>query len=133
HGATCFAHQVAPLYEGSEYFGPPISHIEELYLPFTADISKDQPISSTAIRLYWSRVLRSILHRDKSDIEFRFYDFLRKRAGRLALGTTDIRGGMSGKFIFVDTVVSGQAIHEIVEGFNACGLTDCHFLLLIDE
>jgi len=133
HGATCFAHQVASLNKGNEFYGPRISHIEELYLPFTADIGKDQPISSAAIRLYWSRVLRAIINRNKSDIEFRFYDFLRKRAGRLALGTTDIRGGVSGKFIFVDTVVSGQAIHEIIEGFNFCSLTDCHFLLLIDD
>jgi hypothetical protein len=132
HGATCYAHQVAPLYDNS-FFGPPIKQIEELYLPFTADISKDQPISSAAIRLYWSRVLRAILKRDKSDVGYRFYEFLRKRTGRLALGSTDIDGGRSGKFIFVDTVVSGQAIHEIIEGFNSCGLTDCHFLLLIDE
>jgi hypothetical protein len=39
----------------------------------------------------------------------------------------------SEKFIFVDTVVSGRAICEIVSAFNEIGLNQCYFLLIVDE
>jgi hypothetical protein len=107
--------------------------LEELYLPFTADISPDQTIAPSSIRRYWAHVLRAILDGDKSDVAYRFYQFVRSLTKGFPLQTTEARGGKEGKFIFVDTVLSGRAICEIVQGFDAYGLTKCHFLLLLDN
>jgi hypothetical protein len=57
----------------------------------------------------------------------------RSLAGKLAVGGKRVRSGANGRFIFIDTVVSGRAISEIMDAFSAHGLTNCHFLLLIDE
>ncbi|QDT82459.1 hypothetical protein MalM14_00860 [Gimesia chilikensis] len=111
------------------------SHLlETLYLPFTADISDDQPVTSSSIRSYWSRVLSAILNQNKNDVALRFYEFLRANAGKLAVDKSHVRNRSNRQFIFLDTVVSGRAISEIFDAFNKYGLTDyCHYILIIDE
>jgi hypothetical protein len=39
----------------------------------------------------------------------------------------------SERFLFIDTVVSGRAVSEIVEAFEAEGLDQIHYILLLDE
>lgn len=131
-GANSYAHKLrADRY--TDFTAPPLWPIEELYLPFTADIGTDVPVLPSEVRGYWARTLAAIIRRDHKDVAYRFYEFLRGMAGELAIGSTQIRGGQSGKFIFVDTVQSGQAIAEIFTAFNRYGLTNCHFLLLLDQ
>jgi hypothetical protein len=102
-------------------------------LPFTADAPQGAVNGTAEIRDYWVRVLRAILEHDSASPELRYYQhcvdvlfgFERcrglplKRAGR--------------RFVFVDTVVSGQAVCEIVSSFEAHGLDDFYLVLLIDE
>ena len=74
-----------------------------------------------------------MVRRDKNDVAYRFHEFLRGSSKGLAIGDTTIKAINPGKFIFVDTVVSGQAISEIFRAFAEHGLTECHFLLLVDK
>lgn len=112
---------------------PRLRYLKELYLPFTADISSDQSISSSAIRRYWTRVLAAILRQRENDPAYRFYTFLRSNAGELAMGDTCLGDRKDGRFLFIDTVVSGRAISEIFDAFSESGLNDCYFVLLLDE
>jgi hypothetical protein len=107
--------------------------VRELFLPFTADISRDQAIAPAAIRKYWARVLKAILVGNTADAAYRFYQFVRSMAPEFPLQPLNMQGGGAGKFMFVDTVISGRAISEIVQGFDAYGLTECHYLLLLDN
>lgn len=133
-GAYSYAHALRnEKYEDFASNAPLLCWIEEVYLPFTADSSDEFDISTKSIRRFWSRVLAALIRRDESDLALKFYKFLRARAGELATGSALRNGGKSEKFIFVDTVVSGQAICEIFGAFSEYGLNDCHFLLLIDH
>ena len=131
-GANSYAHKLRA--DNCQLFSARLLlPIEELYLPFTADIGADVPVKSSEVRRYWSRTLAAIIRRDTDDVAYRLYEYLRATAGGLAIGSTSVRGGKSGKFIFVDTVQSGQAICEIFSAFEQYGLNDCHFILLVDE
>ena len=131
-GAQSFAHRVhSP--EGSELPIPGFVRFQSLYLPFTADIDKDQAATSAEIRRYWARVLAAILKGDADNLALRFYQHLRSVAGRLAYGFNAIRSGTSDRFIFLDTVVSGRAIFEIMTAFEECGLVNCHYVLLLHQ
>jgi hypothetical protein len=111
----------------------PFQLIDTLYLPFTADFGQASPFESKDIRRYWARTLAAIVHRDTDDVAYRLHEYLRGNSKGLAIGDTSIKPASSEKFIFVDTVVSGRAICEIFDAFDEYGLTDCHFLLLVDE
>lgn len=110
-----------------------LHYTETLYLPFTADSSDDTEISSLQIRKYWAKVLTAIISRDHADTALRFYKFLRAQAGELALGAAEVRGCLEGKFIFIDTVVSGKAICEISQSLDALGMNKCHYILIVDK
>jgi len=132
-----------PFYEGAVHYAyrtrtgtvpiPPFQRVETLYLPFTADVGSSEPFETSNIRRYWSRTLAAIVRRDNNDVAYRLHEFLRENCKGLAIGNTTIKTATSSKFIFVDAVVSGQAISEIFDAFDENGLTDCHFLLLVDE
>jgi hypothetical protein len=133
NGADSYGHALRnEKYETFDSGAPRLVDIEELYLPFTADSSDDFAISTKSIRRFWSRVLAALIRRDNSDLALRFYKLLQARSGDLATGSAPSRGGKSGKFIFVDTVISGQAISEIFDAFAEYDLNSCHFLLIID-
>ncbi|MFC5506403.1 hypothetical protein [Bosea massiliensis] len=133
-GAASYAHTLRnECYEAFDPSAPRIRPIEKLYLPFTADGANDFAISTAAIRRFWSRVLAAFIRRDRSDKALLFYKYLRAISGKIALGFRLREGGKSGRFIFIDTVVSGQAICEIFNAFADYGLDDCHFILLIDQ
>lgn len=105
--------------------------LQKLVLPFSAD-PQDQTQTTAAIRKYWSRVLAAIVKRDGTNVHLSFYknlvDLLAKESWHGAL-PRDLPGE---KFLFVDTVVSGRAICEIVAAFEEVGLDQCHFLLIAD-
>ncbi|OWO92924.1 hypothetical protein B5E41_21080 [Rhizobium esperanzae] len=130
-GAGSYAHALRNL---GGYNAKPVIPLDQLYLPFTADISGDQEISSLSIRRYWARALSAILRDDFNDPAYQFYAFMRKIGGPLVTrGGINQRRGKSGKFIFIDTVVSGRAIFEIMESFESLGMRKCIFILLVDE
>lgn len=130
--AKSFAYQLRSK-QTIEYGPPRLFLLDTLYLPFTADIHAGQIISSSNIRQYWTHVLAAIINQNMNDTAYRFYEFLRGNAGDLAVGRSNIKNGFDGKFIFIDTVVSGRAISEIIDAFEKYGLTNCHFILIIDE
>jgi hypothetical protein len=133
-GANSYAHALRnEKYQDFDLRAPRLWPIEELYLPFTADSADDFAISTATIRRFWSRVLAALVRRDRDDVALRFYQFLRARSGALATGAPLREGGKSGRFIFVDTVVSGRAICEIFDAFAHHGLDGCHYILLIDR
>jgi hypothetical protein len=112
-----------------EHIGSPF--MRKLILPFSADPT-EQTQTSAAIRDYWSRVLAAIVRRDGLDPYLRFYKVLvEKLARRQWLDALD-RDLPDGRFIFVDTVISGRAICEILDAFARVGLSQCHFILIVD-
>lgn len=105
--------------------------MRQLILPFSADPNEKSQTSS-AIREYWSHVLAAIVNRNGRDPYLGFYKVLvEKLAKRSWLNALD-RDLPKAKFIFVDTVISGRAISEILESFEKVGLTQCHFILIVD-
>ena len=92
-----------------------------IQLPFTADPPEvagnaPQPPGSAWIRDHCVRVLRAWLYGDLSDPSLRYYQHVLTNVFGVerTLGASVHRP--SNKFVFVDTVVSGRAICEIVEG-----------------
>ncbi|WP_115042803.1 hypothetical protein [Xanthomonas arboricola] len=102
-------------------------------LPFTADAPEDVFDGSAQIRDYWVRVLSAILEKNSASAELRYYQhcvealFGFERTHGLPLKRVGKR------FVFVDTVVSGQAVCEIVSSFKTHGLEDFYLILLVDE
>ncbi|SDE09348.1 hypothetical protein [Paraburkholderia lycopersici] len=114
-----------------------IAHIEspfmqQLVLPFSAD-PHDATQTTAAIRKYWSQVLAAIVRRDGKDPYLGFYKVLVERLAKRTWPSSLPRDLPQAKFIFIDTVVSGRAICEIIEAFGEIGLDQCHFLLIADE
>lgn len=102
-------------------------------LPFTADPPSGIPGGHKQIRNYWVRVLKAILERDAESPDLRYFQhclakvFGFERSHGLSLHRPGTR------FVFVDTVLSGQAVYEIATAFEANGLTNFFFVLLIDS
>ncbi|WP_431104580.1 hypothetical protein [Roseateles noduli] len=104
---------------------------EEIVLPFSAD-PNEQTQTTAAIRTYWTQVLAAIVRRDGKDSRLVFYkQLVEKLAKQEWLGYMP-RDLPKERFIFVDTVVSGRAVCEIFKAFEEEGLTQCHFLLIVD-
>lgn len=105
-----------------------------LYLPFTADIPPEETgVSSAEIRSFWAKVLAAVVRGDLADPHYRFYAFLRSDVCRVGFPHVAEERLRSGRFVFLDTVVSGRAISEIIAAFDEIGLTECVYVLLVDE
>lgn len=141
HAATTYFHLVwkksftAPLdrlrAQQAHTWGPMIN---PLYLPFTADIPPEiTGVDSRDIRRFWSGVLAAIVSGDHASPYFRFYGFLRSRVCRVGFPHRHESEAMGSRFVFLDTVLSGKAVHEIMDAFDEFGLNDCHFLLVADD
>ncbi|WP_440091976.1 hypothetical protein ACTACL_18970 [Pseudomonas syringae] len=115
----------------SEQLSSPLHR--ELTLPFSADPDKTCQTSS-AIRLFWTKVLAAIVRRDNTSPYLQTYRCI---VEQLVKGHwpsyVNPRNIPSAKFIFVDTVVSGRAICEIFDAFQSEGLDKCFFLLIVDN
>ena len=131
-GAQSYSHTVFKPDKG-ELPIPGFVSLQQLCLPFTADLTDEQSATSFGVRRYWARVLAAILRGSSGDVSLEFHKHLRSVAGILAYGTNTLRNGTSDRFIFIDTVVSGRATYEIMAAFEECGLKNCHYLLLIDQ
>ncbi|WP_133306476.1 hypothetical protein [Pseudomonas sp. LS-2] len=115
----------------SEQLSSPIHR--ELTLPFSADPDTTCQTSS-AIRLFWTKVLAAIIRRNNTSPYLQTYRCI---VEQLVKGHwpsyVNPRNMPSEKFIFVDTVVSGRAICEIFDAFQSEGLDKCFFLLIVDN
>ncbi len=104
-----------------------------LYLPFTADIpSSETGIESRDIRRFWTAVLAAIVTGNRTCPYYRFFEFLRSRVCKVGFAHRYEDRTIGGRFLFLDTVVSGRAICEIADAFDEFGLTEAHFVLVID-
>jgi hypothetical protein len=105
-----------------------------LMLPFTSDVGTEiTGISPRMIRKYWTRVLAAIVRGDKRDPHWIMYDYIRKNVCRIPDFSYVEERCRNPRFVFIDTVVSGQAICEIVEAMDDSGLSECYYILVIDE
>lgn len=104
---------------------------QQLVLPFSAD-THETTQSTAAIRRFWSKVLNAIIKRDGTDPYLGFYKVLTERLAKQDWLNVLPRDLPDEKFIFVDTVVSGRAICEIINAFDELGLNQCHFILIVN-
>ncbi|MBD8099122.1 hypothetical protein IFR08_09695 [Pseudomonas fluorescens] len=115
----------------SEQLSSPIHR--ELTLPFSADPDTTCQTSS-AIRLFWTKVLAAIVRRNNTSPYLQTYRCI---VEQLVKGYwpsyVNPRNAPSENFIFVDTVVSGRAVCEIFDAFEREGLDKCFFLLIVDK
>lgn len=101
-------------------------------LPFSADPAEEKQ-TSKAIRRFWVKVLSALVRRDGQDPHLTFYEKLVQHLQGKELSQVLPRDLPSDKSIFIDTVVSGRAIDEIIEAFELEGLNQFHLILLIDR
>ncbi len=106
--------------------------MRQLILPFSADPT-DETQSSREIREYWSRVLAAIIKRDGRDKYLVLYKVLVEKLAKRSWAGALNQDLPTEKFIFVDTVISGRAICEIIAAFEKVGIKKCHFILIADE
>lgn len=111
-------------------------------LPFTSDFGDTSlKIESSNIRRFWSRVLSDFIKGNES-IYTRYYETLVEELGlKLTINTSELllKKELSNhkktdqRFIFIDTVISGRAICEIIQAFKDCNLTNYYIIAVIDE
>jgi hypothetical protein len=106
-----------------------------LDVPFTADAGQlgVAGLTSAHIRRYWARVVASIVRRQVNDAHYRFFRFVRDEVCRVGHHDAMEWRMADERLLFIDTVVSGRAVSEIVEAFDAEGLDQIHYILLLDE
>ena len=106
-----------------------------LNVPFTADAGRlDIPgLTPAHIRRFWARVVAAIVRRQGDSPHYRFFRFIRDEVCQVGHHDSLEWRMESERFLFIDTVVSGQAVSEIVEAFDAEGLDEIHYILLLDE
>lgn len=102
-------------------------------LPFTADPPLGIVEGHAQIRSFWVRVLKALLEHDAMSPDLRYFQHCLEGifGFERSLGLPLRRPGT--RFVFVDTVLSGQAVCEIAAAFEAHGLTNFYFVLLVDE
>lgn len=118
-----------PIYETANHIRAYESTVEHAHnvdiIPFTFDTC--QEASSQAVREHWVKVLLAESSGDRND-EWDFY-----QKGLSLLGQPFRRKPLQyGKFVMIDTVISGQAAAEIIEALERHGL-DYHLILLADH
>ena len=116
----------------STAFGPLTLALD---IPFTADAGHlgVDGLTSAHIRRYWARVVAAIVRRQVDDPHYRFFRFVRDEVCQVGHHDSLEWRMESERFLFIDTVVSGRAVCEIVEAFDAEGLDQIHYILLLDE
>lgn len=109
----------------------------EITLPFTADSRLIDSIPgnpvSKQIRNFWVRVLKAWLQGDLGAPELLYYQYVQEDIFGINVGRNASITKPSNRFVFVDTVVSGRAVTEIEQSMREHGLTDSHYVLLVDE
>ena len=113
-----------------EMLGSPMHAVT--MLPFSADPDEEKQ-TSKGIRTFWVKVLSALVRRDGRDPHLIFYQKIVEHLQKIELTSVLPRNLPSSKFIFIDTVISGRAVVEILDALEAEGLNECHLILLIDE
>ena len=111
-----------------------------LLLPFTSDIGIDHdlPNESIVLRKFWCKVLRDYIKKEKT-IYSTYYERLVHYIGGEVLGVPidnlipRAQYNSNGKFVFIDTVISGRASYEILSTLDDIGISDYHACLFIDK
>lgn len=99
-------------------------------LPFSADPFDN--LNSEAIRGFWVKVLKDLIDRKRDSIYLKFYKFLVEEVAKE--GWYHTLGSLPNeRFVFIDTVISGQAICEVIKHFEKNNLSDFYLILLVDE
>lgn len=113
-------------------FGPLTLSLD---VPFTADAGRTgvEGLKSAHIRRFWARVVAAIVRRKVDDPHYRFFRFVRDEVCQVGHHDSLEWRMESERFLFIDTVVSGRAVCEIVDAFDAEGLDQIHYILLLDE
>lgn len=139
HGASSYFHAVVKKAVKGPHFRQLMrQHLAsplgaELYLPFTADSCEEmKEIASNDVRRFWAKVVAAIVRGDLADPHYRMFTFVRDEVCRVGFKEAIEDNVRSPRFVFLDTVVSGRAITEIIDAFEAEGLTECHYILVID-
>ncbi|WP_298609035.1 hypothetical protein [uncultured Thiothrix sp.] len=101
-------------------------------IPFSAD-PKDAKEDTKSIRKFWSCVLAALVLRKGDDKFLLFYRFLVENVAKKSWESVLPRKLPNEKFIFIDTVVSGRAIVEILDSLESIGLNDFYLILVVDE
>lgn len=110
-----------------------------LLLPFTSDWGKAQiDITSGQSRRFWTKVLDDFLCKRETPYT-KFYSLIvEKVAPRLAVNTTELLPSerfitnQTDGFTFLDTVVSGRAICEIIASFQEFDIKNYFLILILD-
>ena len=106
--------------------------VNPLYLPFTADLGDGtMGVDSRDVRRFWTAVLAAMTRGEYQDPYYRFFDFLRATVCHAPAHAHDYRA-LSPRLVFLDTVVSGRAVCEIMDAFDEFGLEECHFIFIVD-
>lgn len=100
-------------------------------LPFSADPFDE--FNSKSIRGFWVKVLKDLIDAKKDSIYLKFYRFLVEKVAHEEWYHSLHYNLPNDKFIFIDTVVSGQAICEIIEHFKENHLNNFYLILIVDE
>lgn len=100
-------------------------------LPFSADPFDE--FNSESIRGFWVKVLKDLIDAKKDSIYLKFYRFLVEKVAHEEWYHSLHYNLPNDKFIFIDTVVSGQAICEIIEHFKVNDLNNFYLILIVDE
>lgn len=113
-------------------FGPLTLSLD---IPFTADAGQlgVDGLKSAHIRRFWARVVAAIVRRDVDNPHYRFFRFVRDEVCQVGHHDSLEWRMTNERLLFIDTVVSGRAVSEIVEAFDAEGMDQIHYILLLDE
>lgn len=106
-----------------------------VHVAFTADMGETgvAGLDTASIRKFWARVVTAIARGDRLSPYYQFYRFHRDVVCRVG-HHDNLEHCLNGeRFIFIDTVVSGRAVVEIADAFDALGMDQIHYLLLVDE
>lgn len=101
-------------------------------LPFSADPTEKEQ-ETKAIRKFWANVLSALINRQSSNPFLLYYYYLKTQMQHSNFESNLPRDLPTENFIFIDTVVSGRAICEIIDAFDELHLTQCHFVLIVDR
>lgn len=100
-------------------------------LPFSADPFDE--FNTQSIRGFWVKVLKDLINAKKDSTYLKFYRFLVEKVAHEGWYHSLHYNLPNDKFIFIDTVVSGQAICEIIEHFKENDLNNFYLILIVDE
>lgn len=109
----------------------------KITLPFTADSNLNDSIPanpvSKQIRNFWVRVLKAWLQGDLTAPELLYYQYIQEDVFGIDVSRNASIKKPSTRFVFVDTVISGRAVTEIEQSMREQGLTDGHYILIVDK